>query len=61
MMSLCPKHTTVGETVAAQSSRLANFAESAEKTPRATVLAEPFPGAVAQGVVPVFAKEFSGL
>ena len=35
-------------------------AENAEKPLRATVLAEPFPGTVAQGLVLVIANEFSG-
>jgi hypothetical protein len=38
-----------------------NPAENAEKPLRATVLAEPFPGAVAQRDVLGFAKGFSGL
>jgi len=40
---------------------LSNSAETAEKSLWATLLAEPFPGAVAQGVVLVFTKEFSRL
>jgi hypothetical protein len=38
-----------------------NSAEIAEKPLRATLLAEPFPGAVAQGGVLVIAKEFRRL
>jgi hypothetical protein len=42
-------------------SHLSNSAESAEKPLRETLLAEPFPGTVAQGLFLVIAKEFSGL
>jgi hypothetical protein len=49
----------VGDTVDPSHEPCSNCAESAEKTLRATVLAEPFPGAVAPGCVLVFAKEFS--
>ena len=40
----------VGETVDGTAFPFANSAESAEKPLRATLLAEPFPGTVAQGV-----------
>jgi len=39
----------------------ANSAEAVEKPPRPTVLAEPFPGTVAQGLALVFAKEMNEL
>jgi hypothetical protein len=52
---------TVGEFVDGPRSRLSNLAESEEMPHRSTLLAEPFPGAVAQGGVLMFAKEFSGL
>ena len=42
-------------------SHLPNSAETAEKPLRATVLAEPLAGTVAQGGVLVIAKEFGGL
>jgi len=48
----------VGETVARPSSHFPNSSESAEKPLWATLLAEPFPGAVAQGGVLVFSVRF---
>jgi predicted dinucleotide-binding enzyme len=53
--------SVAGETVITPWSRLPNSAEAAEKPLRATLLAETFPGAVAQGDVLVFAKEFRRL
>jgi hypothetical protein len=49
------------EIVDSPHSHLPNSAETAEKPPQATLLAEPFPGTVAQGVVLVFSKEFRRL
>jgi hypothetical protein len=46
---------TGGEIVDSPLSLLSNSAESAENPLRATLLAEPFPGTVAQGVVLVIA------
>jgi hypothetical protein len=52
---------TVGEIVSSPRSRRSNSAQIAEKPLRATLLAEPFPGAVAQGVVLVFTQEMKAL
>jgi len=51
----------VDDIVDSARSHFFNSAENPEKPLRATLLAEPFPGTVAQGLVLVFAKEFSGL
>jgi hypothetical protein len=47
----------VGEIVDSFQPHLSNSAESAEKSLRATLLAQPFPGTVAQEVVLVFLKD----
>ena len=51
----------VREIVDGPCSNFSNSAENREKTFLATLLAEPFPGTVAQGLILVFAKKFSGL
>jgi hypothetical protein len=51
----------VVEIVDSLRSHLSNSAETVKKSNRAKLLAEPFPGPVAQGVVLVIAREFSGL
>ncbi len=53
--------TRVGDIVYSPRSHLPKSAETAENPLRATVLAEPFPGTVTQGLVLVFAKEFRRL
>jgi hypothetical protein len=58
---LLTRDQIVIEIIDGAGSRIANSAEIAGKPLRATLLAEPFPGTVAQGVVLVFAKEFGGL
>jgi len=52
---------TVGEITDSPRSCLSNSAINQEKPFRSPVLAEPFPGTVAQGGILVLAKEFSGL
>jgi hypothetical protein len=52
---------SVGDFVDRAHPRFCNSAQSAEKPRRATLLAEPFPGAVAQGGVLVFLKDFRRL
>jgi len=51
----------VGDIVGSPYSHRPDFTKSAEKPPRATVLAEPFSGTVTQGVVLVFAREMNEL
>ena len=52
---------SVDEIVGSSLCRLSNSAENVEKPLRATLLAEPVPGAVAQGIILVIANQFSGL
>ena len=51
----------VGDSVDPSHKPCSNPAETAAKTLRAKLLAEPFPGTVAQGVVLVFGKEMNEL
>jgi hypothetical protein len=50
-----------GEITASPHSHLCNSAESAEKLRRATLLAEPFPGAVAQEISLQKVREMNAL
>jgi hypothetical protein len=52
---------SVGEIVGSPRSHLSNSTEIEEKPQRAILLAEPFPGTVAKGVVLVFAREMNEL
>ena len=60
-MARLASRSGIAEIVDGLRSHPSNSAESEEKPLRAALLAEPFPGTVAQGLVLVFAKEFSGL
>ena len=53
--------STAIEFIGSSHYELLNSAESPEKRRRATLLAEPFPGTVAQGVILVIPKDFRRL
>ena len=52
--------TRVNEIFGGPQSHLLNSAETAEKPPGTTDLAEPFPGTVAKGLALVFMREMKG-